>query len=86
MPLPVSRRARAQVHRHVKDLPCHHPYQLILGIINLEMQPPQHIFHRGGLVILDKHLANPGFLKIVIIIGFHKIAPRIPIDGGSDNF
>ena len=76
-PFSVGFGIRTQIHRHIVDSTSHHPYQLALGILLLEMQPSQYALDGHGLVVLYEHHAETCFLKIILIVGLHKIASLI---------
>ena len=50
---------------------------LALGILLLEMQPSQYALDGHGLVVLYEHHVETCFLKIILIVGLHKIASLI---------
>src|SRR5215475_11279309 len=62
-PFPESFRARADVHRHVKDFPLQHANQLPLLFANLIMESAQNPFLRVRLIVLDKSFCNSAFRK-----------------------
>ena len=51
----------------------------------LEMKTSKHTFLRRRLVVLHKHLRNPGLLICLIMVGLIEISSLVPKHGRSDN-
>ena len=85
VPLAIGCRAGTQIHGHVEDLPGDYPNQLALGELLLIVQPPKHAPAGHGLVVLDEHHVQSGLMHVILIVGFHEIAPAVPEDGRLNN-
>ena len=81
---PVGRGTGPQVHGDVKDLAFDDPYQLGLGIVDLEMQPAQHAFGAHALIVLYEDDIKPGFRHVPGGPGLHKIPASVPMHRRHD--
>src|SRR5690606_19597455 len=61
-PAPETRRAAAQVNRHVEHPPAYDAHQLALGLLQLVVQPAQHTARRARVVVLHEIDIEPGQL------------------------
>ena len=68
----------AAVHGHIKDLALGHPHQLALGMLFLEVQPPQHAPAGAALVVLHELPVDACRCELVLLVGLHKVAALIP--------
>ena len=67
----------ADIYDNIKYLTAYHADKLALCMLFLEMKSPEHAFCGAGLVVLYKYHIKPGFLKIIIVVCFHKISSGI---------
>src|SRR5699024_1061068 len=73
-PLAEGGAVGAAVHRHVVHLAQRDPHQLALGVLLLEVQPPQHAPAGAALVVLDELLVDARRRKIFLFVGLHEVA------------
>ena len=59
--------------------------ELALGVFLLKMKSPQNPLHRHGLIVLHEDHIQPVFRHIPLIVGLHKVAAAVPVDGGFDD-
>ena len=77
---------RAQVHRHVKDLPGEHPDQLVLAVAALEVQAPEGMAAGLGFQLLRQGEGNPLAGEQAGLKGFGQIAPAVRASPSSSVF
>ena len=76
--LSVGGGAFADVHRHVHGPAGDDAHQFALGEgWLLEVQPPDHIFGREGLVVLHKIGGQAGSRQLLLVVTFKKITPCV---------
>jgi hypothetical protein len=51
----------------------------------LEMEPPQSVARRYGVVVLDKSLGNSGLRKLACLEGFHERTAIVAEEAGLDD-
>lgn len=84
--LSVSRRALADVNRHVEHSPLDATHQLALSERRaLEMQPAHHAVARHALVVLHEMDGADFFVKLFLVVGLEEIAPLVLEQAGFDD-
>src|SRR5690606_17071292 len=77
-PLSKSGRAFAQVHGYIKDFAAYHAHQFSLRMLNLIMQPAQHVLSRHGMVVLHElYGAADGLFELRMVVAFEEAAAAV---------
>ena len=87
LPLPVRRRAPAQVDGHVEDPPAGAAHELGDAGADLEVHAAQHPAAGARVVVLDEAIAGgyPQRSWAVLAVGLHEEAALVAVDGGLDH-
>jgi hypothetical protein len=70
----------AKVNDHVQNLSRDRPYEFSLRLLNLIVEPAQHIPAGIRMIVLNEPFADSQFRKHSFVVAFQKVTPIVTED------